>query len=388
MQIIRLTKYHFTLGLFLTVLSSALAQSITEDYNNGSINQRESDCWEFENFEINQTNPINSSGTQKKHGATVNMDSYNFFNLSTWASTSSFTTPFFYFDGSGVVTFKHKADDDDYAFVSEADLNVYLISTTGVVTRIFDHTYHQISLFNDNPDGDPDVTQNESVSLNTSGYYRLAWEWSDIGDAATEYFIDDISIDTASTFFTETSTVCLNETVLHTPSTAVTAGNPYDFEYTWSWVGTAGGTISTQTSNDRRASIDWNVGAGTYRLRVQETYENGSCNGRTTYIDVTVLDEPTFAVEMDTVCQGDQATMTFEGLIGDAPFTITYDDESGSQVLVTSGATESILLSKDAASVNIIAVQDANGCNADPSLIKSYPVYYHPKPSTGLIYHF
>lgn len=387
MQIKRFTKYYVLLLLFLIQVTAVFAQSITENYNNGSINQRESDCWEFENFEINQSNPINTPGGEKKHGATVDMDSYDFFDISSWSSTSSFSTPFLYFDGTGSLSFKHKADQDDYAYLSAAYLNVYLISPTGVASNIFGHTYHQISLFNDNPDGDPDVTQTESMTL-SSGYYRVVWEWVDIGDAESEYFIDDISIDTASTFYTETATVCLNETVLHTPSIAVTGGDPYSFEYTWSWVGTAGGTITEQTSNDRTASIDWNVGAGTYRLKVQETYENGSCNGRTTYIDVSVLDEPTFSIEIDTVCEGFQATMSFEGLVGDAPFTVTYNDGTGSKNFTTTGSSRDVLLDADATSVTITDVEDSNGCHADAALLTAYPIYYHPSPTTNPIYHY
>lgn len=387
MQIKRFTKYYVLLLLFMIQVTAVFAQSITENYNNGSINQRESDCWEFENFEINQSNPINTPGGEKKHGATVDMDSYDFFDISSWSSTSSFSTPFLYFDGTGSLSFKHKADQDNYDFFSAAYLNVYLLSPTGGAISIFDHTYHQISVFNDNPDGDPDVTQSEIVNLN-AGYYRLVWEWIDLGEAETEYFIDDISIDTASTFYTETATVCLNETVLHTPSTAVTGGDPYNFEYTWSWVGTAGGTITEQTSNDRTASVDWNVGAGTYRLKVQETYENGSCNGRTTYIDVTVLDEPTFAIEIDTVCEGFQATMSFEGLVGDAPFTVTYNDGTGSKNFTTTGSSKDVLLDADATSVTITDVEDSNGCHADAALLTAYPIYYHPSPTTNPIYHY
>lgn len=387
MQIKRFTKYYVLLLLFIIQWTAVFAQSITENYNNGSINQRESDCWVFENFEINQSNPINTPGGEKKHGATVDMDSYDFFDISSWSSTSSFSTPFLYFDGTGSLSFKHKADQDNYDFFSAAYLNVYLLSPTGGAISIFDHAYHQISVFNDNPDGDPDVTQSEMVNLN-AGYYRLVWEWIDLGEAETEYFIDDISIDTASTFYTETATVCLNETVLHTPSTAVTGGDPYNFEYTWSWVGTAGGTITEQTSNDRTASVDWNVGAGTYRLKVQETYENGSCNGRTTYIDVTVLDEPTFAIEIDTVCEGFQATMSFEGLVGDAPFTVTYNDGTGSKNFTTTGSSKDVLLDADATSVTITDVEDSNGCHADAALLTAYPIYYHPSPTTNPIYHY
>lgn len=381
MQIKRFTKYYVLLLLFLIQVTAVFAQSITENYNNGSINQRESDCWEFENFEINQSNPINTPGGEKKHGATVDMDLWYAIN-----SASGFTTPFYSFDGSGTLAFKHKADEDEVYFL-ESELNVYAVDPLGNVVELFNHEYKRISFLNPRPNGNPTATNSENLSINLNGYYRLIWEWTDF-TSWTEFFIDDISIDTASTFYTETATVCLNETELHTPSTAVTGGDPYNFEYTWSWVGTAGGTITEQTSNDRTASIDWNVGAGTYRLKVQETYENGSCNGRTTYIDVTVLDEPTFAIEIDTVCEGFQATMSFEGLVGDAPFTVTYNDGTGSKNFTTTGSSRDVLLDADATSVTITDVEDSNGCHADAALLTAYPVYYHPSPTTNPIYHY
>lgn len=390
MQIKRFTKYYVLLLLFIIQWTAVFAQSITENYNNGSINQRESDCWVFENFEINQSNPINTPGGEKKHGATVDMD-YNggIINPLTYNSSASMMTPFLFFDGNGKVEFKHKADHDEVYYI-DSDLKLYLIDEYGNRSGpYFSHVYKQLFILfvqSNRPNGDPTVTNSESINL-PAGYYRILWEWSDFS-SWTEFFIDDISIDTASTFYTETATVCLNETVLHTPSTAVTGGDPYNFEYTWSWVGTAGGTITEQTSNDRTASIDWNVGAGTYRLKVQETYENGSCNGRTTYIDVTVLDEPTFAIEIDTVCEGFQATMSFEGLVGDAPFTVTYNDGTGSKNFTTTGSSRDVLLDADATSVTITDVEDSNGCHADAALLTAYPVYYHPSPTTNPIYHY
>lgn len=388
MQIKRFTKYYVLLLLFMIQVTAVFAQSITENYNNGSINQRESDCWEFENFEINQSNPINTPGGEKKHGATVDMDYYgNWWDgltSPTYASTSGFTTPFYYFDGTGFLSFKHKADHDDLSYLF-SQLNVYVLNTQGNVvgSSLLNHSYKSFGFW---ANGNPESIQTELLSL-PQGFYKIVFEWSDFS-SWTEFFIDDISIDTASTFYTETATVCLNETVLHTPSTAVTGGDPYNFEYTWSWVGTAGGTITEQTSNDRTASIDWNVGAGTYRLKVQETYENGSCNGRTTYIDVTVLDEPTFAIEIDTVCEGFQATMSFEGLVGDAPFTVTYNDGTGSKNFTTTGSSRDVLLDADATSVTITDVEDSNGCHADAALLTAYPVYYHPSPTTNPIYHY
>lgn len=383
MQIKRFTKYYVLLLLFMIQVTAVFAQSITENYNNGSINQRESDCWEFDNFEINQSNPINTPGGEKKHGATVDMDYFgSIFSASTWVSSASMTTPFYYFDGSGNLSFKHKADDDDITYLFSL-MEVYLVSPTGVRTSLLDHYYKNLGFW---INGDPTVVQSENLTL-PQGYYRVVWDWSD-ASSWTEFFIDDISIDTASTSYSETATVCLNETELHTPSTAVTGGDPYNFEYTWSWVGTAGGTITEQTSNDRTASIDWNVGAGTYRLKVQETYENGSCNGRTTYIDVTVLDEPTFAIEIDTVCEGFQATMSFEGLVGDAPFTVTYNDGTGSKNFTTTGSSRDVLLDADATSVTITDVEDSNGCHADAALLTAYPIYYHPSPTTNPIYHY
>ncbi len=378
---------HHICKILLVLFSTGVAtygQTLEEDYNNGSINQREGDCWIFDDFEINQNNPINTAGGEKKQGATVDMA--NAFDV--LGSSSNMLSPFFYFDGTGAISFKHKADEDEWYYVSSA-LNVYLIGVNGnTSSNPFDHVYKQLFIpfvQSNRPNGDPRVTSNANFSV-PAGYYRVLWEWTDWA-SWTEFFIDDISIDTASTYFVEAATVCEGEIVQHTPTDAVTDGAPYNFEYTWSWVGTAGGTLTTQTTNDRTAQVDWNVGPGTYRLKSVETYDNGNCNGRTFYIDVTVSDQPAFAIEMDTVCQGAQTTMFFDGLAGKAPFIITYNDGSGSQVFTTTVDSGNVLLSVDATSVSITDVVDDNGCHADPTLLIAYPIYYHPKPSTGLIYH-
>lgn len=377
--------------LLFSTGAATYGQTLEEDYNNGSINQRETDCWIFENFEFSSgnSNPINSSGGEKKHGATAGMDSYNFFDISTWFSNASMTTPFVYFDGTGTINFQHKAEIDDYSILAGGYLDLYLIDPDGnyVFPSVFDHTYRIPSFFNQHPDGPAEIAQTESVAITWTGLYRLQWIWNDYSDAETEYFIDDIVIDTSGVPFIETDTVCFEEVVQHTPDDAVSAGAPYNFEYTWSWVGTTGGTLTAQTTNDRTAQVDWNVGPGTYRLKSVETYDNGNCNGRTFYIDVTVIEQPNFAISLDTVCEGFAPTMFFDGLVGKVPFTVTYNDGSGSKNFTTTGV-ENILLSTDAIQVDITDVVDDNGCHADPALLIAYPIHYHPKPNTDPIYHY
>lgn len=372
--------------IFLVLLATGLiahGQTLEENYNNGSINQREDDCWRFSNFEINNLNPINTSGSEKKHGSTVDMDYFgSIFNTSSWVSTAGMTTPFQYFDGSGSLSFKHKADHDDGTYLY-SQLDVYLISPDGTAINLIPTHYYKFLGVQVN--GDPTIVQNVSVSV-PEGYYRVEWEWSD-ASSWTEFYIDDITIDIDTNSFVETENVCFDEVVSHTPSTAVNDGAPYYFEYTWSWVGTPGGTITPQTTNGKTASVDWNVGPGMYRLKVTETYESGSCNGRITYIDVRVLDQPEFELSIDTVCEGFQATLTFDGIKGKSPFTVTYNDGSGVKTLTTSGNDGVATLIANAPDVNIIDVVDDNGCHAASSALITYPVYYHPKPSTGPIYH-
>ena len=375
---------HIIKALLILAFTSVAGygQTIVEDYNNGSINQREDECWIYSNFEINSKNPVNTAVTERKHGATVDMDYFgSVFSPSTWVSVSSMTTPFEYFDGSGSVSFKHKADNESATYLF-SQLDLYLIEPDGTATTLFTHIYKS---FGFQINGDPTVVQSEAISL-PQGYYRLKWEWSD-ATSWTEFYIDDISIDVDTNSVLEKDTACFDAVAQHTPIDAVTDGAPYNFEYTWSWVGTTGGTLSTQTTNDRTAQVDWNVGPGTYRLKAVETYDNGNCNGRTFLIDVTVLDQPDFAIGLDTVCQGYQPTMTFQGLVGKAPFTVFYNDGGGSLSFTTNGSSESVLLSVDASSVSITDVVDDNGCHADAALLVAYPIYHHPKPSTGLIYH-
>lgn len=376
-------KLH-TLFLFLLLAGqSMLGQTVIENYNTGSINQRESACWLFDDFEINNNNPINTGGN-RKHGATVGMDAGSW-----WWGTSraGFTTPFYYFNGTGTITFKHKADDDDYSFLAGGYLRVYLISPYNGATTVRTHVYKQVSFFNQRPNGPPDVTQNTTINITWTGFYRVEWEWVDYSSANTDYYIDDISIDTATGVFTETDIVCLDESATHTPTGAVNTTSPFDFEYTWNWVGTPGGTLTTQTTNDRTAAVDWNVGPGTYRLRSVETYDNGNCNGRIFYIDVTVRQQPNYTASVDTVCEDFPPLLHFEGNNGTAPYDISYNDGSGVQTFTTIGSTATRSLNANATSVDIISVTDANGCPVDAATLGSIPISYHPTPATGPIYH-
>lgn len=381
---------HITKVLMLVAFTGSIAraQVLEENFNTGSINQREDDCWQYENFEINNTNPINSGG-DKKQGSTVNMDSYSFWNFASWASSSSMTSPFMQFDGSGFVAFKHKSDNDNYAYLAGGSLTLYLVDVNGnAVSTVFTHVYKQLgwSTASQYPNGSPDVTQVESIPVTWNGFYRLRWEWNDFGDAETEYYIDDIMVDYDDTPLEESTVVCFDESVFHIPTGAIDAGGPNYFTYTWSWDGKSGGNIKSQSSNDKTVSVEWNAGAGTYRLKIVETY-GGSCEGRTFYINVDVMEQPVFSITTSTVCQGERPVMNFDASIGKAPFTVTYNDGSGPQVFITAGR-ETVLLDADAPAVEILEVVDDNGCYANPGLIKSYPILYHPKPNTDPIYHY
>ena len=356
--------------------TNAFGQTLEEDFDHSNVGTLIGNCWIYDDFHISSNDPINSGGAAP-HGEAEQDQLFD--------GDSYVSSPFIYFDGTETITFKHKAEDDVFGSFSAGALYVNLISPTDNSIPIFSHTYSD------------DVVHSESVNVAVTGYYRVSWVWIDF-NCQTNYFIDDIVIPEDTNSFVEVaSDICFGESEVYSPSDAVedyytffgfTFYYPYYFDYQWSWVGTPGGVITTQTSNDREASVEWNVGPGDYRLKVQETYTNGGCNGRVTYIDVKVLELPEFDVIFDTVCEGEQATMTFTGTAGVAPYTITYDDGSGTQTVTTSGNSESYLLNADATAVDIISVEDDNGCDADAALLMAYPIYYHPKPSTDPIYHF
>jgi len=369
--------------VMLVACAGVFGQVLEENYNTGSINQRKTDCWLFDDFEIDNSNPINSGG-DRKHGATDGLSGGWFLSGARTAGTS---TPFIKFDGTGYINFKHKADEDDYDFLGGAYLQVKLIDPYNNQATVFTHVYKQVSFFNSRPNGNPENVQNESIRVTWSGYYRVEWEWVDYSSAYTEYFIDDISVPLNFDPIVEREDVCMDATVDHTPADVINAGAPNDFEYSWSWVGTPGGTLTTQTANDRTARVDWNVGPGNYRLRGDETYDNGSCSGRTFYIDVTVRQQPTYTVSIDTVCEENRATISISGAIGRQPYTVRYDDGNGPINVVTAGASLDRQLSLDATEVDIISVTDADGCEVDPATLGVFPITYFPKPTTGPIYH-
>lgn len=370
--------FHITCTAVAVLLSGfGFSQTITENFNHNSVSTSEDNCWIFDDVDIDDDASINTGGNRWQGQADID----GFFG-----ATADLTSPFIQFNGSGSITFFHKMEDDEWWWTSSR-LRFYLRDVDGNrFGPYFSHTYRQLSFFNRTPNGNPTNVQGESVNVTWSGYYRVEWYWNSFNSYA-DGLIDDISIPASYDPIVESDVVCAGETVNHTPTDAVSAGAPYNFTYSWSWVGTPGGTLTTQTTNDRTAQVDWNVGPGTYRLQADETYDNGACIGRTFYIDVTVRQRPTYTVSIDTVCEENRATISFTGALGTQPYTVRYDDGSGPVNVVTTGASMTRQLTVDATAVEIISVTDANGCEVDPGTLAIYPVTYYPKPATGPIYH-
>lgn len=181
---------------------------------------------------------------------------------------------------------------------------------------------------------------------------------------------------------TTTDTVCVNsQDVVYGILTPSSTSN-------YNWTLSGGGTIdNTISSNDSIIEIDWGATAGTYTLSVYDLTNNG-CGGDTVTLDIVLLDLPTVSLTPDTVCAGNDATLTFT-LTGQGPWDIDYTDGTNNYSItgVTSSphsVTHSGLTSNT--NYTVSSVTDANGCSA--ANLPSTTIVVYPAPGSNQIFHY
>lgn len=382
-------KIYYYINLVLgTVFLSTIghAQTVSEDFNQGGYNSLQSRCWESTNFEVNSNNPITTT-SPKKHGATVDMSSTSIWDI---FSQSTLTSPYIYFDGSGNVTFKHKADHD-YPWYVYSQLDLYLLSPDGTMSAsVFTHNYKYFTAWGN---GDPTLVQNSTLPITWTGYYRLIWVWQDFA-STTEFYIDDIVIEGSKSADTTQEYQGFCPAIMYAADT-VCGGEQDDQRttlyprasrsYAWSFTGATGGTFDLSlTTNDQTVETDWTVTNGDYQILAQES-ANGNYAGNKTYFDIHVLDQPTGDVDqVDTLCEniGGDIVFTFTGT---GPFTFTFQDDLGLHTLVSNSTTYTYTPSGPIEYITLQSVIDGNGCPADNSVFFTYYIDSHARPSTGLI---
>jgi hypothetical protein len=161
--------------------------------------------------------------------------------------------------------------------------------------------------------------------------------------------------------------------------------------YTW-WLGTPGfGTIDNSvTPNSQVIQIDWSGTMGTTVLYVQETTAEG-CVGDTVSLPITLYPQPTLAVAGDTVCPGNDATVTLT-LTGTAPWIVTYTTDGGvtnqNLTVMTSPYYITYPGTGNPFNFQVLGVTDTY-CNADlAALPAAVVVNILPAPTSGPIFHY
>lgn len=184
---------------------------------------------------------------------------------------------------------------------------------------------------------------------------------------------------------TTTDSVCAgSQDVVYGVSGAVSTNT-----YTWFLDDPTAGTIDNSvTANGSEIEIDWGLTTGTYTLSVYSTSDEG-CIGDTMDLDIVINPLPTVTIVSDSVCEGFQATLTFD-LTGEAPWTIDYTDGT-TPVTITANSTPHVVTLPPyttSQTITVTGVTDANTCDADAAGLPSTNVTIHPKPTTGAIFHY
>lgn len=364
----------YILVILISYTTVVYGQTVSENFDHGSVVTSEANCWEFDDTDIGTDNSINSGGSAPQAQGDID-------GLLTDAWLQS---PFVQFNGSGNITFKHKMEGDEW-YYTYAQLRIYLVDVNGTgYGPYFSHTYRQLSFFNSSPNGDPTIVQIESVPVSWTGFYRVEWYWSG-ANCYDDGLVDDIVIPKDTSTFQEYDTVCIDDlNVLYEPSYSTSSGS---FDYSWSWVGASGGSLTTLTGNDRRAQVDWTIAPGDYKLKVEETYDGG-CEGRTTVFNIYVSDRSSVSASIDTVCEDEQATVDFT-FAGTGPWTLRYKIDNGStQTLTSSNPNATLTLPVGATDFEMINLKDQGPCNGTINGLPTVSAYYYPLPATGPVYHY
>ncbi len=353
----------------IAVAQPVVAQVVSEDFNHNQVNVSETNCWEFDDVSISSTSSINSGANAPQAVADING----------FLEDAELASPFIQFTGTGAIRFNHKMARDEW-YYGYSNLTVYIRDVNGNDVSIFNHTYRVLGT---TPNGLPTAVKSENIAVTWTGYYQVVWAWSAVS-SYTVALLDDITMPHDTTTAVEYDTVCAGEAnVVYQPVNSTGAGN---FSYQWAFRGAAGGSITTQTGNNRRAEIDWVNTSGDYVLRSVETY-NTNCDGRKTDFYVHVLARPTVTADIsDTVCEGDAFVVTIR-FSGTGPWELIYQiDGSMQQTLNTGLSTTAINIPAGSSFVDLLSINDASCAGTIIGLATLAPTYF-TNPSTGPIYH-
>ncbi len=372
--------YH--LAFMLLLISISGVAQVSENFNQ-SINQVV--CWEVYNMEITTRNTINS-GSQKK--ALVGLNGAG-------SPAHTFTTPPINFNGGGNIEFKHKLNVN--AGTSRT-LTVYLLrEDERLIQTLYTHVYRSGGT---SPNGNPTTPISTSINVTWTGVHFIKWVWEGTG-TGSEGMIDDIDItgtDMSSGGNDNGHGYCRADDVVYD---TVCVGTSKDYKVplviygsSWDWVfypnGTVGSLDSTLVNGpiDSMVTVEWYNQPGDYQFEATEIRPPYNTDSYNIMYNIHVLPAPDVLLAVDSVCEGDNAMLTFQ-FTGTGPWNISYTDGSTTYSSVFSNANSSVILPAYTSSktITVTALSDASGCNYAGGAFPSVQVVVFPTPSTGSIWH-
>lgn len=354
---------------------------------NQSVNQI-GDCWQMENMKITTKNTI-FNANQKKALVGTNTDG---------DPAYTFTSPLFYFNGTGKIEFYHKLTVADGIY---RELELVLIDKSDkVVQTVFNHVY--IDSLGNYPNGNPTTPVLSSISVNWTGEYRLQWRvtsWGGTGFAMFDNIVVD-AMDVSDASNDNGYGYCKPDDVIYD---TICAGSLYQHDvpyaiaqsdWTWTWLSGAGGTIdSTLVAGpvDTSIYVQWAYTAsGDYILEATEIRPPYNTTTYSVEMRIHVLPVPEVTLALDSVCPGAMHTASFGFTGSDGPWTVTFTDGDSTytQTFTDSLSTFSMGLYNTATQVQILSVVGANGCPADTTNLPSATAGILAGPATGPIWHY
>lgn len=371
--------------LVIGISESLSAQTIIQNFNQ-SVNQI-GDCWQMQDMTITTKNTINKANQKKAlTGTVVNGN-----------PAYHFTSPIIEFNGTGLIEFKHKLDNNNG---THRELQIQLLDVNeNVLNVIHSHVYIDSSS-GTTPNGNPTNVYQTSLPITFSGIYILRFNFISSGGSSFA-MVDDISIDGQDMSDPNNDngfgycraddvvcdTICAGENELYTVPYPV-AGS----DWNWSFFGATGARIDTSIvmgPEDTTAGLSWMYNSlGDYILIATEIKPPYNTTTYSVHYNIHVLEAPTLSWAIDSVCQGEMHTASLN-FTGEGPWDVTFNDGDSSFTKTFLEPFEQINLGvyDSTRTLQIQAIQGANGCYGDTQGLQQV-TWVRGKPILGPIWHY
>lgn len=378
----RVCNNTYRLLLMLLLVAYGGAAQVSENFNQ-SINQVF--CWEVYNMEITTRNTINS-GNEKK--ALVGLNGAG-------SPAHTFTTPPINFNGAGNVEFRHKLTANAG---TNRSLTVYLLrEDERVIQTLYTHVYRSGGT---SPNGNPTTPISTSINVTWTGVHFIKWVWEGTGKGS-EGMIDDIDItgtnvsnggnDNGYGYCRADDvvydTVCVGTTKNYKVPLVI-AGSAWQWEFfPTKTVGMLDSTL-VKGPIDSMVTVSWFNQPGDYQMEATEIRPPYYTESYSIMYNIHVLPPPDVVLSADSVCETDNATLTFQ-FTGTSPWKVSYTDGTINYSQSFSSAISSVTLPRYTSSktISVTALSDASGCSYVGGAFPSVQVVVFPTPSTGPIWH-